>query len=52
MQNEPVEVTAKVTSVLQRLKVQQGSLDLDYLRQMAKELKVMDLLERALLESQ
>ena len=33
------------------LKVQAGALDLDYLRQMAAELKVTDLLERALKEA-
>jgi hypothetical protein len=37
--------------VLGVLKVQEGSLDLDYLRQMAKGLKVEDLLERALREA-
>jgi hypothetical protein len=36
--------------VLGVLKVQEGSLDLDYLRRMARELKVIDLLERALKE--
>ena len=33
------------------LKVQQGALDLDYLREMARELQVNDLLERALNET-
>lgn len=37
--------------VLGVLKVQVGALDLDYLRQMAMELKVTDLLERALKEA-
>ncbi|HKY54083.1 MAG TPA: hypothetical protein VJM08_07260 [Anaerolineales bacterium] len=39
------------SDILGVLKVQQGSLDLDYLRQMANELKVIDLLERALVET-
>jgi len=33
------------------LKVQAGNLDLEYLREWAKELKVSDLLKRALTES-
>jgi hypothetical protein len=37
--------------VLGVLKVQEGSLDLDYLRQMAKELKVDDLFDRAIEEA-
>jgi len=37
--------------VLGILEVQEGNLDLDYLRQWAKELKVSDLLERALEEA-
>jgi hypothetical protein len=37
--------------VLGILEVQAGSLDLDYLRKWAKELRVSDLLERALTQS-
>jgi hypothetical protein len=37
--------------VLGILKIQEGNLDLDYLRHWAKELKVADLLKRALIES-
>ena len=74
MQNEPVEVTLRVTSVLEKLGVPYliggslastlygmvrttqdsdviGELDLGYLRKWAKELKVNDLLERAIKES-
>ena len=37
--------------VLGILKIQAGNLDLDYLHEWAKELKVSDLLKRALTES-
>lgn len=54
MQNEPIEVTLKVTGVLEKLgvlKTRAGELDLNYMQTWAKELKVSDLLQRALKES-
>jgi hypothetical protein len=44
MQNEPIEVTIQVTQVLEKLNI------LSYLRKWANDLKVDDLLERALKE--
>ena len=54
MQNEPVEVTLKVSGVFEKLgvlKTRAGELDLDYLRKWADELHVGDLLDRAMKEA-
>ncbi len=52
MQNEPLEVTIRVTGVLEalRIKTRAGELDMAYLKYWAAELRVSDLLERALVD--
>lgn len=63
MQNEPLEVTLKVTGILEKLGIPYfisgslastlygGELDLGYLQKWAENLQVSDLLERALKEA-